>query len=102
MRDRLAEDAGYALWLVIVVRDACGLNNTHVMQTYRVPDEAYASTGASVMCRQNCRDVCNDYGNFGDYDDYLPAFSQTAFRSNHRTRSAPQVARRYLADPRQS
>lgn len=92
MRDRLAEDAGYALWLVIVVREACGLNSTHMMQTYRVPNEAYACTGPSVMCRQNCRNVCNDYV------DYLPGFSQTAFRQNHRTRSAPPVARRYLAD----
>lgn len=50
MRDRLAEDAGYALWLVIVVREACGLNSTHIMQTYRVPNEAYACTGPSVMC----------------------------------------------------
>lgn len=42
-RDSLVEEARYALWLFIVQREACGLNDsTHVMQTYGVPSEVYA------------------------------------------------------------
>jgi hypothetical protein len=34
-RDGLVAEAGYALWLFIVQREACGLNDSrHVMQTY--------------------------------------------------------------------
>jgi|SRR6516162_3342533 hypothetical protein len=43
IRDSLVEEAGYALWLFIVQREVCGLNDsTQVMQTYRVPNEVYA------------------------------------------------------------
>ena len=43
VRDSLVEQAGYALWLFIVQREVCGLNDsTQVMQTYRVPNEVYA------------------------------------------------------------
>jgi hypothetical protein len=43
IRDGLVEQAGYALWLFVVQREACGLNNTaHVLQVYRVPNEVYA------------------------------------------------------------
>ena len=46
IRDRLVEQAGYALWLLVVQREACGLNNTaHVLQVYRVPNEVYARMG---------------------------------------------------------
>ena len=46
VRDRLAEQAGYALWLLAVQREACGLNNlAHVMQVYAVPYEVYARMG---------------------------------------------------------
>ena len=46
IRDSLVEEAGYALWLFIVQREACGLNDsTHVMQTYGVPSEVYARMG---------------------------------------------------------
>ncbi len=49
IRDSLLEAAGYALWLFIVQREACGLNDsTHVMQTYGVPSEVYARMGPSV------------------------------------------------------
>jgi len=42
IRDGLVEQAGYALWLLAVQREACGLNNiAHVMQVYRVPNEVY-------------------------------------------------------------
>src|SRR5579871_3343324 len=35
IRDRLLAEAGYALWLFIVQREACGLNDSrHVMQDY--------------------------------------------------------------------
>jgi hypothetical protein len=50
IRDSLVEEAGYALWLFIVQREACGLNDSmHVMQTYRVPSEVYARMGPLVM-----------------------------------------------------
>ena len=46
IRKRLVEQAGYALWLFVVQREACGLNNTaHVLQVYRVPNEVYARMG---------------------------------------------------------
>lgn len=45
-RDRLVEQAGYALWLFIVQREACGLNDsTHVMRDYGVPNEVHARMG---------------------------------------------------------
>ena len=50
IRNSLVEEAGYALWLFIVQREACGLNDSsHVMQTYRVPSEVYARMGPSAM-----------------------------------------------------
>jgi hypothetical protein len=39
-RDGLVNEAGYALWLFVVQREACGLNDSaQVMQTYGVPHE---------------------------------------------------------------
>jgi hypothetical protein len=50
IRDSLVEEAGYALWLFIVQRESCGLNDsTHVMQTYGVPSEVYAHMGPSAI-----------------------------------------------------
>ena len=50
IRDGLLEQAGYALWLFVVQREACGLNDsTHVMQDYRVPKEVYARMGPLAM-----------------------------------------------------
>jgi len=46
IRDSLVEQAGYALWLLAVQREACGLNNlAHVLQVYRVPNEVVARMG---------------------------------------------------------
>ena len=46
IRDGLVEQAGYALWLLAVQREACGLNNlTHLLQVYRVPNEVVARMG---------------------------------------------------------
>jgi hypothetical protein len=46
IRDGLVEQAGYALWLFVVQREACGLNKIdHVMQIYRVPKEVVARMG---------------------------------------------------------
>jgi hypothetical protein len=46
IRDGLVEQAGYALWLFVVQREACGLNDSaQVMQDYAVPNEVYARTG---------------------------------------------------------
>ena len=43
IRECLVEEAGYALWLLAVQREACGLNNlAHVLQVYRVPNEVVA------------------------------------------------------------
>ena len=48
-RDSLVEQAGYALWLFVVQREACGLNKIdHVIQVYRVPNEVVARMGPLV------------------------------------------------------
>ena len=48
-RDRLVEQAGYALWLLAVQREACGLNDSaQVMQNYGVPTEVYARMGPII------------------------------------------------------
>jgi hypothetical protein len=45
-RDRLVEQAAYALWLFVVQREACGLNDsTQVMRNYGVPTEVHARMG---------------------------------------------------------
>jgi hypothetical protein len=50
IRDSLVEEAGYALWLLAVQREACGLNNlAHVVQVYRVPNEVAARMGPLAM-----------------------------------------------------
>jgi len=50
IRDSLVEQAGYALWLFVVQREACGLNDSaQVMQNYRVPTEVYARMGPLAM-----------------------------------------------------
>jgi hypothetical protein len=49
-RDGLVKEAGYALWLFVVQREACGLNDsTQVMQTYGVPHEVYAHMGPAAL-----------------------------------------------------
>jgi hypothetical protein len=43
IREDLVEQAGYALWLFVVQREACGLRKLdHVIQVYRVPPEVVA------------------------------------------------------------
>jgi 16S rRNA G1207 methylase RsmC len=55
IRDSLAEQAGYALWLFVVQREACGLNDSaQVMQDYGVPNEVYAAWG-HWPCRASIR-----------------------------------------------
>jgi hypothetical protein len=50
IRDGLVTQAGYALWLFIVQREACGLNDsTQVRQDYGVPNEVYARMGPLAM-----------------------------------------------------
>jgi hypothetical protein len=50
IRDSLVEQAGYALWLYVVQREACGLNaGAQVMQGYEVPNEVYARMGPLAM-----------------------------------------------------
>src|SRR3954467_14688133 len=52
MRDRLVEQAGYALWLLVVQREACGLNKiSHVLREYEVPNEVYARMGPLLTPR---------------------------------------------------
>jgi hypothetical protein len=49
-RDSLVKEAGYALWLFVVQREACGLNDSvQVMRTYGVPYEVYARMGPSAL-----------------------------------------------------
>ena len=46
IREGLVEQAGYALWLFVVQREACGLNKIdHVIQVYGVPNEVVARMG---------------------------------------------------------
>ena len=46
VRDGLVEQAGYALWLFVVQREACGLNKIdHVIKLYGVPNEVLARMG---------------------------------------------------------
>lgn len=46
-RTVLVEQAGHALWLFLVQRDACGLRDARaVMRDYRVPSEVQARAGA--------------------------------------------------------
>jgi hypothetical protein len=46
IRDGLVEQAGYALWLFVVQREACGLNDSvQVMRDYGVPNEVHARMG---------------------------------------------------------
>ena len=50
IRNSLVEQAGYALGLFIVQREACGLNaGAQVMQGYGVPKEVYARMGPLAM-----------------------------------------------------
>ena len=47
--DSLVEQAGYALWLFVVQREACGLNDSaQIMRNYGVPKEVYARMGPSI------------------------------------------------------
>jgi hypothetical protein len=46
IRDSLVAQAGYALWLFVVQREACGLNDSaQVMRDYAVPSEVVARMG---------------------------------------------------------
>jgi hypothetical protein len=50
IRDGLVEQAGYALWLFVVQREACGLNKIdHVIQVYGVPNEVVARIGPLAL-----------------------------------------------------
>ena len=50
IRDGLIEQAGFALWLFVVQREACGLNDSaQMMQDYGVPSEVYARMGPLAM-----------------------------------------------------
>jgi hypothetical protein len=46
IRAGLVRQAGYALWLFVVQREACGLNDSsQVIRNYGVPNEVYARMG---------------------------------------------------------
>src|SRR5882757_2006213 len=50
IRDGLVDQAGYALWLFVVQREACGLNKIdHVIQECEVPNEVCARMGPMAM-----------------------------------------------------
>jgi hypothetical protein len=60
IRDSLVEQAGYALWLFVVQREACGLNDSsRIMRTYGVPKEVYAQMGPSATPSDQTRRVLN-------------------------------------------
>lgn len=47
-RRRLVDEAGHALWLFVVQREALGLRDTRtLMRDYRVPAEVYNRMGAA-------------------------------------------------------
>jgi len=53
IRKGLVEQAGYALWLFVVQREACGLNKIdHVLKIYRVPKEVVARMGPLPSSRE--------------------------------------------------
>ena len=55
IRDSLVEQAGYALWLFVVQREAYGLNDsTHVMQTHRGASRGLCPHGAIGHAQQPC------------------------------------------------
>lgn len=60
IRDGLVEEAGYALWLFVVQREACGLiDSSRIMRTYGVPKEVYAQMGPSATPSDQTRRVLN-------------------------------------------
>jgi uncharacterized protein DUF6665 len=51
-RHKLVEQAGYALWLFVVQREACGLNDSaRMIRQYGVPKEVYARMGPLLTPR---------------------------------------------------
>jgi hypothetical protein len=61
IRDDLVEQAGYALWLFIVQREACGLNKSdQVLQDYGVPNEVHARMGPLAMPSIPAMKTCGD------------------------------------------
>ena len=45
-RRRLVAEAGHALWMLVVQREACGLRDSrHLMRTYNVPAEVQRCMG---------------------------------------------------------
>ena len=58
IRNRLVEQAGYALWLLVVQREACGVTGTaQVMQDYGVPSEVFARMGPLAMPGERASDI---------------------------------------------
>ena len=52
IRDDLVQQAGYALWLFVVQREACGLNNSaQMIREYGVPREVYVRMGPLPLQR---------------------------------------------------
>jgi hypothetical protein len=51
-RRRLVREAGHALWMFVVQREACGLRDSRViMLDYKVPPDVQQSVGAPPMNR---------------------------------------------------
>ena len=48
IRDRLVQQAGYALWLFVVQREACGLNNSAQVMSYRHPGRSPSRSDRSA------------------------------------------------------
>lgn len=53
VRSRLVQEAGYALWMLVVQRESCGLNKIdHVVKLYRVPKEVLYRMGPMAEPRR--------------------------------------------------
>jgi hypothetical protein len=53
-RHGLVREAGYALWMLVVQREACGLRDSRiVMRNYAVPAEVQQNMGAQVPRSQS-------------------------------------------------
>src|SRR6266481_5852761 len=79
IRDSLVEQAGYALWLFVVQREACGLNDSaQVMQDYGVPNEVYARMGplADMEAAKAIDEIVADALGHFDRERFWPAHAR--------------------------
>jgi hypothetical protein len=55
-RRRLVSEAGHALWMLVVQREACGLRDSrHLIRTYNVPGEVQRCMGPLLTTAKGAR-----------------------------------------------